>query len=75
MKRSDRRILTTHAGSLPRAGELLRLMIALSKREAVDDSALRREIEAGLRHVVDRQLEVGIDVANDGEQSRESFFT
>ncbi|MGH7803156.1 MAG: cobalamin-independent methionine synthase II family protein [Candidatus Binatia bacterium] len=75
MKRSEGRILTTHAGSLPRGAELLRLMIALSKREPVDAGALEREIAGALRHVVDRQLEVGIDVGNDGEQSRESFFT
>ena len=72
---AEKRILTTHAGSLPRVGELLRLMIAVSRREPVDGAALEREIERALRHVVDRQLEVGIDVGNDGEQSRESFFT
>ena len=75
MKRSGRRILTTHAGSLPRGPELLRMMIALSRREEVPAEALGSEIAAALRHVIDRQLEVGIDVGNDGEQSRESFFT
>lgn len=75
MIRSRERILATHAGSLPRNPALLRSMIARSRREPVDEAALRGEIAAALRHVVDRQLEVGIDVGNDGEQSRESFFT
>jgi 5-methyltetrahydropteroyltriglutamate--homocysteine methyltransferase len=72
---TDSRIRTTHAGSLPRTEALVRAMIAKSRREALDEDALRGQIAASLRHVVTRQLEVGIDVANDGEQSRESFFT
>ncbi|OGO51623.1 MAG: hypothetical protein A2148_10295 [Chloroflexi bacterium RBG_16_68_14] len=75
MEQSTSRILTTHAGSLPRSKELVGLMVALSRREEVDLSALSREIEEGTRRVVRRQLDVGIDVGNNGEQGRESFFT
>jgi 5-methyltetrahydropteroyltriglutamate--homocysteine methyltransferase len=41
----------------------------------VDAAALRRAIEESTRRVIDRQLAAGIDVGNDGEQPRESFFT
>ena len=41
----------------------------------MNSEALKREVDAATRHVVARQREVGIDVANDGEQSRESFIT
>ncbi len=75
MKRSDERILTTHAGSLPRSPALLEMLVRLSRREAVDAAALAREVEASTRHVVARQLGAGIDVGNDGEQPRESFLT
>ena len=34
-----------------------------------------RETEESTRYVVQKQLEAGIDVGNNGEQSRESFFT
>lgn len=75
MKRSEDRILTTHAGSLPRTPELVELMGALYRGEAVDDTVLAAEIEAGVAHVVRGQIDAGIDVGNDGEHSRESFFT
>src|SRR5437899_2784217 len=40
MKRSDDRILTTHAGSLPRSPALLEMLVRLSKREPVDAAAM-----------------------------------
>ena len=75
MQRSETRILTTHAGSLPRPKELIDLFVRRSRREPVDEAVLARAVEAATRHVVARQLEVGIDVGNDGEQARESFVT
>jgi 5-methyltetrahydropteroyltriglutamate--homocysteine methyltransferase len=75
MLRSEDRILTTHAGSLPRPPALLEMMVRHSRREPVDFVALEQAVDAATRHVVARQLEVGIDVGNNGEQPRESFFT
>jgi 5-methyltetrahydropteroyltriglutamate--homocysteine methyltransferase len=75
MQRSEGRILTTHAGSLPRPKALVDLMVARSRREAVDPDALARAVESATRHVVTQQLAAGIDVGNDGEQGRESFVT
>jgi 5-methyltetrahydropteroyltriglutamate--homocysteine methyltransferase len=75
VKRSDNRILTTHTGSLPRSPKLLDLFVALSKREPVDAAQLAAEIHAGTVDAVRRQHEAGIDIGNNGEQARESFFT
>ena len=75
MRRSDARILTTHVGSLPRNPALRDLLIRQDRGEAVDAAALEREIEAAVGAAVLRQLEVGIDVGNDGEQSRPGFVT
>ncbi len=75
MKHSERRILTTHVGSLPRSPALRDLLIRYDRGEAVDPALLAREAEAAVRHVVARQIEAGIDVGNDGEQPRESFFS
>ena len=75
MHRSDARILTTHAGSLPRSRALLELLVRKSRREPVDPVALSAAVEESTRHVVARQLEAGIDIGNNGEQPRESFFT
>jgi 5-methyltetrahydropteroyltriglutamate--homocysteine methyltransferase len=75
MLHSDGRILTTHAGSLPRTMRLKQMLVHRSRGEPIDDAALAREIEDSTRRVVARQLEAGIDVGNNGEQPRESFFT
>jgi 5-methyltetrahydropteroyltriglutamate--homocysteine methyltransferase len=75
MERSERRILTTHAGSLPRPKALLDLMVRVSRREPVDEAVLADAVRGATEHVVASQLEVGIDVGNDGEQARESFVT
>ena len=75
MLRSEGRILTTHAGSLPRRERLVAMLVQKSRGEAVDNDALAREIEESTRHVVAKQLDAGIEVGNNGEQSRESFFT
>jgi 5-methyltetrahydropteroyltriglutamate--homocysteine methyltransferase len=74
MQRSSGRILTTHTGSLPRPERLKRLFLARASGETVDP----REIEAAgreaVRTIVPKQAQAGIDVGNDGEQQRESFF-
>ena len=75
MKRSESRILTTHAGSLPRPKPLVDLQLRMSRGEAVESAALAGAVEQAMRRAVERQLECGIDVGNDGEQPRESFFT
>ena len=75
MRRSDERILITHVGSIPRPAALRELLVRQDRGEAVDEAALARESEAAVRMVVARQLEVGVDVANDGEQPRAGFST
>jgi 5-methyltetrahydropteroyltriglutamate--homocysteine methyltransferase len=75
MQRSEDRILTTHAGSLPRPKALVEMFAKLSRREPIDAGALQSAIEQSSRHVIERQLATGIDVGNNGEQPRESFFT
>jgi 5-methyltetrahydropteroyltriglutamate--homocysteine methyltransferase len=47
----------------------------MSRREAVEAAALAEAAEEATREAVARQLAAGIDVGNDGEQPRESFFT
>ena len=69
------RILTTHAGSLPRPAELVDLQLRISAGRPVDAERLA-DLESGaIRRVIQRQAELGIDIGNDGEQPRESFVT
>ena len=73
MQRSEHRILTTHAGSLPRPAALTRLYAQRVRGEAVDPAEIEREGRAAVRAIVQKQIETGLDVIDDGEQSRESF--
>jgi len=69
------RFLTTHVGSLPRAEDLVALMFAKEDGEAVDEAALAARIAQAVRDVVAKQAEAGIDIVNDGEQSKPSYAT
>jgi len=75
LKRSDTRILSTHAGSLPRPAALVELQLRASRGEPVDPEALALASAEATRRAVAKQLDCGIDVGNDGEQPRESFVT
>src|SRR6187402_2805639 len=73
MQRSEQRILTTHAGSLPRPAALTRLFAQRVNGEAVDQKEIDAQGRAAIRAIVRKQIENGLDVIDDGEQSRESF--
>src|SRR5579859_1901401 len=75
MQRSTSRILTTHTGSLPRPKSLVELMLAKESGEPVDASRLEAEVEAAVKGIVAQQLEVGVDVVNDGEMSKVGYST
>jgi len=74
MQRSTSRTLTTRAGSLPRPRELTRLYALRARGEAVEASAIDRAGRDAVRAVVRKQHDAGIDVGNNGEQQRDSFF-
>lgn len=75
MRKSDERILITHVGSVPRNPVLRDLLVRQDRGEPIDERELERQVEAAVRAVVAKQLEVGIDVGNDGEQPRAGFST
>jgi len=74
MQRSTTRILTTHTGSLPRPRELTRLYALRARGQAADAKEIDRAGREAVRAVVRKQQAVGIDVGNNGEQPRDSFF-
>jgi 5-methyltetrahydropteroyltriglutamate--homocysteine methyltransferase len=69
------RILTTHAGSLPRPAALAEMHGRRSRGEPVDLDELRETVQRATADVIAAQYAAGIDIGNDGEQARESFFT
>src|SRR5579884_4058993 len=69
------RILTTHVGSLPRNETLSDLLIAQEEGKGYDEKLMTAEMDKAVRHVVQKQIEAGIDIGNDGEQRRIGFQT
>jgi 5-methyltetrahydropteroyltriglutamate--homocysteine methyltransferase len=74
MQRSSSRILTTHTGSLPRPRRLALLYALRASGGQADEAEIVRAGREAVRSVVNKQREVGIDVGNNGEQQRDSFF-
>ncbi|HJS77604.1 MAG TPA: cobalamin-independent methionine synthase II family protein [Burkholderiales bacterium] len=67
------RILTTHVGSLPRPHALLDAMKAKLEGNAPPD--YDRRVREAVAECVRKQVEAGIDVVSDGEQSKPGFFS
>ena len=75
MKRSTERILTTHCGSLPRPPALLDLMKARLQGDGVDPEVYAGRLRQAVADSVRLQVEHGLDVVTDGEQSKTGFFS
>jgi 5-methyltetrahydropteroyltriglutamate--homocysteine methyltransferase len=69
------RILTTHAGSLPRPPALLELLAARGENRDFDRAAYDEAVRAATSRTVERQIAAGLDIVNDGEQGKPSFET
>src|SRR5215472_13851757 len=74
MKHSSDRILTTHAGSLPRPADLVAL-VERDGADAFDPPAAAARLGAAVAEVVKQQAELGIDVVDDGEYGKPSFVS
>src|SRR5215475_2016205 len=75
MQRSTDRILTTHAGSLPRPPDLSDMLHAKEAGRPYDALALQRRLASAVAAAVQKQAENSIDIITDGEQSKTSFTT
>ena len=75
MKNSQNKILTTHVGSLPRPRDMLMPLHNKESGLPYDAAALEKEIDEAVASAVKRQVDLGIDIINDGEHGRASFAT
>ena len=73
MKRSTDRILTTHVGSLPRPADLLDVVQAKEQGKRVDEKAHAARLRGAVAEIVHKQIELGIDIVDDGEFGKPSF--
>jgi 5-methyltetrahydropteroyltriglutamate--homocysteine methyltransferase len=61
------RILTSHAGSLPRPDDLIAANSRRAAGELADEDGYRTRLRTAVADVVARQRDTGIDLVNDGE--------
>ena len=73
MKRSTDRILASHAGNLPRPDDLWQMLLDRDAGKDVGEAALQQRIKQAVAEVVRQQVDAGIDIVNDGEQSKLNF--
>jgi len=71
----ESRILTTHAGSLPRPADLVELILQHDRGDLTDLPRLQPRIAQATMEVVQRQVQLGIDIPSDGEYSKASYAT
>src|SRR2546426_6634279 len=75
MKRSTERILTTHVGSLPRPSDLLDMVQAKEQGQRIDEKAHAARLRAAVNDSVRTQIDLGIDIIDDGEFGKPSFVS
>ena len=73
MNRSDKRILTTHVGALPRPQELGAMVLTKTKHGEHDEAKLAEWLRSAVSDVVTEQVKAGIDVISDGEYGKTNW--
>jgi 5-methyltetrahydropteroyltriglutamate--homocysteine methyltransferase len=73
LKHSTERILTTHVGSLVRPPGLIDVMRAKESGLVYDQEELAVRVRSAVKEVVQKQVEVGVDIPSDGEYGKPSF--
>ena len=73
MKRSTDRILTTHAGSLPRPPDLRAMLKARGDGDSIDEQAFTERVRSAVAECVATQAKSGVDVVSDGELGKPNF--
>src|SRR5439155_20508642 len=74
MRHSTDRILVSHAGNLPRPLDLDELIDGGRNTERAGNTDFHMRLPAAVRWVVDRQIECGVDILNDGEYVKAGSF-
>ena len=72
---ADRRILTTHVGSLPRPADVVELLFALDRGEERDAALVEEVLQRSVNDAVRMQEDAGLDIVSDGEMSKISYAT
>src|SRR5579864_9168561 len=74
MRHSTDRILVSHAGNLPRPEYLYELIEGGKAREGSNRKEYHERLPKAVKHIVDRQIELGVDIVNDGEYAKAGSY-
>jgi 5-methyltetrahydropteroyltriglutamate--homocysteine methyltransferase len=75
MRTSTDRILTTHAGSLPRPKTLIDTIIGREQGQPIDEATFEAATAKAVDEAVGKQVAAGVDIISDGEMSKPSYTT
>ncbi|MGB7182521.1 MAG: hypothetical protein WBD51_11355, partial [Burkholderiaceae bacterium] len=70
---TEKRILTTHVGSLPRPASLIPLLMKQDEGGPVDAVELAAAVSESVTDIVGKQIQAGVDIVSDGEMSKWSY--
>ena len=73
MKRRSERILTTHTGSIARPDDLIEMMREKENGRPYEVGVFNERVRGAVAECVRHQVDVGLDVINDGEQGKNGF--
>ena len=74
MRHSTDRILVSHAGNLPRPAYLDDLIEGGKRTEGAKGTNYHELLPKGVEYIVDRQIECGVDIVNDGEYAKAGSY-
>ena len=74
MRRSTDRILVSHAGNLPRPASLDELIDGGRTREGSGRAEYHSRLPEAVDGIVDKQIEYGVDIVNDGEYAKAGSY-
>jgi 5-methyltetrahydropteroyltriglutamate--homocysteine methyltransferase len=74
MRHSTDRILVSHAGNLPRPRYLDELIEGGKNRDGSHKAEYHQRLPRGVKEIVEHQIELGIDIVNDGEYAKAGSY-
>ena len=74
MRSSKDRILVSHAGNLPRPDFLDNLIDGGKRTEGAKGTNYHELLPKGVQYIVDKQIEHGVDIVNDGEYAKAGSY-
>jgi 5-methyltetrahydropteroyltriglutamate--homocysteine methyltransferase len=74
MRHSTDRILVSHAGNLPRPDYINELIDGGKNRDGSLTAEYAARLPRAVKEIVDRQVELGVDIVNDGEYAKAGSY-